>query len=72
MLNGTGNHGENLMNYKMLTKNIIDQIIMTLPSVDIKLNVEQWYFKYWLGIKSLDVKDKLLHEKELSVNFKTS
>ena len=65
MLNGTGNHGENLMNYKMLIRNIIDQIIMTLPSVDIKLNVEQWYFKYWLGIKSLDDERQITTRKRI-------
>ena len=40
MVNGAENHGMTLMNYRRLTRIIIAQIIMTLVSTNIKLNVE--------------------------------
>ena len=40
MVNGTEKHGKNLMNYKILTKLVIAQIIMMLMLISITSNVE--------------------------------
>ena len=32
----------------------------------------QWYFRYWLGSRSLDDKDKLIEGKEFEIGLKTS
>ena len=32
----------------------------------------QWYFRYWLGRRSLDDKDKLIEENEFEIGLRTS
>ena len=39
-INGTENHGKNLMTLRLLIRIIIAQIFMTLASINIKLNEE--------------------------------
>ena len=41
LLYSTENQGQNLMSWKILTKNNIAQIIMTLASINIKLNAKR-------------------------------